>query len=309
MASTRPRCLPRRGDSPAAGRQSWREEARRDRLARAQIDRDREAARASARVAERDAAAQDRQAAADARRAARAQARADRAGRRAALAAWAAGHVTDLLFVPVIAVPGVLAWTAMAAYGAQPVRPGGAGAARVLARAPCGRSPPPSPSPAAVTPAARCGICGWARSCSPRFGAALNFAHGLTASRPGDRRRDGAGLGRRGDRSPARDRRAAPGPRRPRRRAARPRDHSPRAGRPPGRSPAGARRPGRRRHRAPRLRARGGDARPPPRPGPANPGTRRDPGTRNPYPIRSRSRNPRRSGPRRMRSSICCSSG
>ena len=48
---------------------SWREETRRDRLVRAQIDRDRETARIQARIAERDATARARQAAANARRA------------------------------------------------------------------------------------------------------------------------------------------------------------------------------------------------------------------------------------------------
>jgi hypothetical protein len=38
-----------------------------------------------------------------------------RAARLAALGAWVAGHVTELLFVPVIGVPALLAWTAMAA--------------------------------------------------------------------------------------------------------------------------------------------------------------------------------------------------
>jgi hypothetical protein len=91
---------------------SWREEARLDRLAQAQIDRERDASRVHARVAERESARRFRQAAAESRRAAR-------SARWAALAAWSAGHVTDLLFVPVIVVPGVLAWTAMGSYGAS----------------------------------------------------------------------------------------------------------------------------------------------------------------------------------------------
>src|SRR5579859_4963278 len=92
----------------------WREEARQDRLVRAQIGRERDAARLRARLAEQDAA--------ETRRAARATAR--RAGR-ARLAAWITAHVIGLLFVPVIGVPGVLAWTAMAAYGAHLYGPPG----------------------------------------------------------------------------------------------------------------------------------------------------------------------------------------
>lgn len=171
------------GPSPQGAR-PWREEARRDRLVNAQIDRDREAARIQARIAEREAAARVRQAAADGRRAVRAQARAGRAARRAALAAWAAGHVMDLLFVPVIAVPAMLAWTAMAAYGASLYGPAGRalpafseGAMWVFA--------------AAVTIARRhhpgrpvwhlrLGVIVFAG-----FGAALNFAHGLTLPRAG----------------------------------------------------------------------------------------------------------------------------
>jgi hypothetical protein len=96
---------------------SWREEARQDRLTQARIDRDRETARVQARIAERQAAAAVRREAARARAAARDLARAARAARRAARVAWLAGHVVDLLFVPVIVVPGALAWDAMASYG------------------------------------------------------------------------------------------------------------------------------------------------------------------------------------------------
>jgi hypothetical protein len=107
---------------------SWREEMRQDRLARAQADRDRETARTQARIAERESLArirrEDEAARAEnrhdrrARRAeARARARQSRAEGRARLSAWVSGHVTDLLFVPVIVIPGVLAWTAMADFG------------------------------------------------------------------------------------------------------------------------------------------------------------------------------------------------
>jgi hypothetical protein len=162
---------------------SWREETRRDRLVRAQIDRDRETARAQARIAEQEAAARVRRAAADARRDARAMARADRAARRAALAAWAAGHVTDFLFVPVIAVPAVLAWTAMAVYGASLYGPAGRalpafseGAMWAFAAAvtiTCHRHP------GRPVWHLRLGTVVFAG-----FGAALNFAHGLTAYGP-----------------------------------------------------------------------------------------------------------------------------
>lgn len=165
-------------EPPPQGPRSWREEARQDRLVRAQIERDRETARAESQIAGRDAAARVRQAAADGRRDARAQARADRAGRRAALAAAATGHVTDLLFVPVIAVPAVLAWTAMAAYGASLYGPAGRalpafseGAMWAFAAAvtiTCHRHP------GRPVWHLRLGTIVFAG-----FGAALNFAHGL----------------------------------------------------------------------------------------------------------------------------------
>jgi hypothetical protein len=90
-----------------AARPRWQEERRLDRADRARIDREREAAQRL------------RQEAAAARRAQRAAAAAARAARLAALGAWVAGHVTELLFVPVIGVPALLAWTAMAAYGTR----------------------------------------------------------------------------------------------------------------------------------------------------------------------------------------------
>jgi hypothetical protein len=95
-----------------AARPTWREEARRDREARARLGIERDAARRAARAAERDAADARRAKLAAARRAARAEA-AD------ALGTWVSDHVTDLLFVPVIGVPAALAWTAMASYGAH----------------------------------------------------------------------------------------------------------------------------------------------------------------------------------------------
>ena len=106
-------------------RPSWREEMRQDRLVNAQVDREREAARVQARIAERQAVAQMRRDEEVARTAARRQAREQRAARRADRVAWVRGHVLDLLFVPVIVVPAVLAWTAMAAYGYQLYGPPG----------------------------------------------------------------------------------------------------------------------------------------------------------------------------------------
>ncbi len=106
-------------------RPSWREEIRQDRLMNAQIERDRETARVQARIAERQAATRLRRADKLARAAARQQAREQRAERRATRTAWIRGHALDLLFVPVIVVPAVLAWTAMAAYGYQLYGPPG----------------------------------------------------------------------------------------------------------------------------------------------------------------------------------------
>ena len=120
MTATAQASTGQRASSPG-----WREEMRQDRLLRAQIGQDREAARAQLRIAERDAVARARRENAQARTVARQQARRARAARRAARAEWVRGHVLDLLFVPVIAVPAVLAWTAMAAYGGQVYGPPG----------------------------------------------------------------------------------------------------------------------------------------------------------------------------------------
>jgi hypothetical protein len=108
-----------------AAHPSWQEERRLDRAERARIDREREDARAARQIAEREAAQRLRQEAAEARRAQRAAAAAARAARLAALGAWVARHVTELLFVPVIGVPALLAWTAMAAYGTRLYGPWG----------------------------------------------------------------------------------------------------------------------------------------------------------------------------------------
>jgi hypothetical protein len=104
---------------------TWREEMRQDRLVRAQIDREQAAADARARIAEQAAAAAERRADGRDRAAARDKTRATRAERRAARLSGARQHVVDLLFIPVIVVPGLLAWTAMAAYGRELYGPPG----------------------------------------------------------------------------------------------------------------------------------------------------------------------------------------
>lgn len=110
------------GPAPSMG---WREERRRDRLAAAQIGREDEQARARARAAEAESSARLQREKRQARAADRRVARKQHAARRADLAAWLRAHVVDLLFVPVIAVPSALAWTAMAAYGSQVFGPAG----------------------------------------------------------------------------------------------------------------------------------------------------------------------------------------
>jgi hypothetical protein len=88
----------------------WKAERRADRAADAEQRRADEAQRHELHRADQSAAAKLARAERD-RRAAR------RAATRTAVAGWVRGHVLDLLFVPVIVVPGVLAWSAMAAYG------------------------------------------------------------------------------------------------------------------------------------------------------------------------------------------------
>jgi hypothetical protein len=104
-------------DYAVAPRIDRREQARQDRRLTAEIARDDAAARYQARIAERESAARMRREAAAGRRAAKAQRRAELAGAAAAVSAWISGHVIDLLFVPTIAVPAALSWTAMAAFG------------------------------------------------------------------------------------------------------------------------------------------------------------------------------------------------
>jgi hypothetical protein len=98
---------------------SRRAEQREDARLRAELDLARESARAELRRADdREWAEERRQARAD-KDARRVAARAERARANAARRAWLHNHTVDLLFVPVIGVPGALAWDAMAAYGAS----------------------------------------------------------------------------------------------------------------------------------------------------------------------------------------------
>ncbi|ROP40723.1 DUF2637 domain-containing protein [Saccharothrix texasensis] len=97
---------------------SWAEERRADRAAAAEQRRADETLRF-----EQDRAAKD--AAAERRRSAKEAARARRTALVAAVAGWLRAHTLDLLFVPVIVVPAVLAWTAMADYGREVFGPVG----------------------------------------------------------------------------------------------------------------------------------------------------------------------------------------
>ncbi len=164
-------------------RPCWRDEMRQDRLINAQIDREREATRAQVRITERQTLAQIRRdeelARSAARQLARQQARERRTARRAALSAWVHGHVLDLLFVPVIVVPAVLAWAAMGAYGYQlygppglllPAFSEGAMWAFAIANTLTGRRHPDRP-----TWHLRLGTWVFAA-----VAAALNFTHGMT---------------------------------------------------------------------------------------------------------------------------------
>jgi hypothetical protein len=166
-----------------AARPSWAEERRLDRAERARLDRERDDATAARRIADREAAQRLRQTAEAARAAKRGERAEARGARLAALTAWTAGHVTELLFVPVIAVPALLAWTAMASYGAH------------LYGTP-GRALPAFSEGAMWAFAAAVTITRHRHPARPvwhlragtvvfaAFGAALNFAHGLTLGGP-----------------------------------------------------------------------------------------------------------------------------
>ncbi|MGZ3147289.1 hypothetical protein ACVDFE_35915 [Lentzea chajnantorensis] len=156
---------------------TWAENRRADRVAAAEQARETQRMLLEQRRADKAADAQLRRQAAD-------KARADRAARLATLTGWCRAHVLDLLFLPVIIVPAVLAWTAMADYGTKIFGAPGVllplfseGAMWVFAFA--------------VAIAARAGrATGWLQLGTWVFAAvaaALNFVHGLDA--------DGGGIG------------------------------------------------------------------------------------------------------------------
>lgn len=98
---------------------SRRAEQREDARLRAELDLAREAAHAEVRRADDRAWAEERRAARADKTARKAEARLERAKAGKARRAWLQDHTVDLLFVPVIGVPGALAWDAMASYGAS----------------------------------------------------------------------------------------------------------------------------------------------------------------------------------------------
>ncbi|MGM1064206.1 DUF2637 domain-containing protein [Saccharothrix sp. Mg75] len=97
---------------------TWAENRRADKVVAAEQRRADQALLFEQRRTDREAEARLKQAQADA-------ARARRAELRTALTGWLRAHTLDLLFVPVIVVPAVLAWTAMAAYGQEVFGPVG----------------------------------------------------------------------------------------------------------------------------------------------------------------------------------------
>jgi hypothetical protein len=105
----------------------WRESRRQDRLADARIARERDEARAQASLAQQRLNAELRRDAEVQRRADRAAVRAARSERWSARRAWVTAHLSDLVFAPVIVIPGVLAWSAMGAFGEQLFGPVGLG--------------------------------------------------------------------------------------------------------------------------------------------------------------------------------------
>jgi hypothetical protein len=170
---------------PATAADRRRQERRQDRLAAAQIERERDAARLEARQIELGAAegrrlrrAEERTAAAEARRAAR-------AGTLSALGAWMSEHSIDLMFAPVIGVPAWLGWDAMSNFG-QALYGGPGSSLPVLSETAmwifefaivrARRQDPHT----AVWPL-YVGMVAFALIC-----ASLNFMHGLTGPIPGD---------------------------------------------------------------------------------------------------------------------------
>ena len=230
----------------------WREEMRQDRLIRAQIGRDREAARAELRITERDARARARREDAQARTAARQQARQARAARRAGSRPRGGPPAARVAWVRPCAGPAVRAGD-RGPGGAgvdrdgrlrlPALRAGRAGAARVQRGRHVGvrrrhhRDPPPSPGPAGLASAARHGHLRRLRR-RAELRARHDAARRAGPARPGRRRGVRGGVGRGGDRAPARHRRAAPLPRRAGRRPHRPRGGPAGDGRPPRRRSA-----------------------------------------------------------------------
>ncbi len=108
---------------------TYREQDREDRKLAAQLKTDAKIADSQARIAERRAVGEQRRldqaAAAEQARRDRQIKRDNRADRWAALRSWAAAHYLDLMFVPIIVVPGILSWVAMAVYGSEVFGPTG----------------------------------------------------------------------------------------------------------------------------------------------------------------------------------------
>jgi hypothetical protein len=97
---------------------SWADNRRADRVAAAEQARENQKMLLEQRRADRD---HDTRIRAEADQAARDR----RTAARAKLTGWVRSHVMDLMFVPVIVVPAVLAWTAMAVYGVKIFGPAG----------------------------------------------------------------------------------------------------------------------------------------------------------------------------------------
>jgi hypothetical protein len=110
---------------------TYREEERADRAQAAQLRQQAETAAAQNRLAEKRVVGEqrrlDRIAERDQVRLDRKQKQLEREEKRAAAADWFRARWLDLLFVPVIVVPAILAWTAMAAYGSNVFGPVGWG--------------------------------------------------------------------------------------------------------------------------------------------------------------------------------------
>jgi hypothetical protein len=96
---------------------SRQEERRQDERLRMELRLQQEAARAEQRRKDDAAWAEESRKAKAAKATSKAEARAERARASLARRKWLHEHTVDLLFVPVIGVPGALAWDAMAAYG------------------------------------------------------------------------------------------------------------------------------------------------------------------------------------------------